>query len=519
MRTELRRGGLAAVLLLAPTLAGAQQDPLSAIGWLSDSVVLPAEPAALPRSTPPTEASDIPSNALPEDITVTPLDAPSPDTVGLVPARRLGLPADLWGASSSAALAQKIAHPPAPSVPALRELFKSVLIAQVDPPLDSLGENALFLARIDALLDLGSLRDAARLLDQAGKTEPAYFRRWFDIALLTGTEDTACDRMRALPQISPTYAARIFCLARTGDWHAAALTLETAKALGLVEGAEDNLLGRFLLAGDDQGGLSLPPLRNPTPLQYAMYEAIGEPISTNNLPIAFAHADLRPMIGWKARISAAERLARAGAIGVDRLLEVYSERMPAASGGVWDRVEAVQRLLTALDRPDPTAVSAALPGLWSAAREAGLEVPFAEAFGQKLATLPLDDAADTIRLKLGLLSPDYAAIARAHGPRTEEQAFWIALATADMAETPAPDPMDTALRDGFLADAPQPDIAALIEQDRKGEALLAALDGFADGARGNLDRLAGAVAALRALGLDGTARRAALQLAILRDGT
>ena len=93
----------------------------------------------------------------------------------------------------------------------------------------------------------------------------------------------------------------------------------------------------------------MPPAPNPvTPLDWKMYEAIGEPLPTEGLPIAFSYAELGPRAGWKAQIEAAERLTRAGTIPPNVILGLYTEREPAASGGVWDRVEAFQDFEAAL---------------------------------------------------------------------------------------------------------------------------------------------------------------------------
>ena len=75
--------------------------------------------------------------------------------------------------------------------------------------------------------------------------EPEPFRRWFDIALLIGREDRACDIMLETPQIAPTFPARIFCLARSGDWNAAALSLRTGETLGLHRCRDGSASGTF----------------------------------------------------------------------------------------------------------------------------------------------------------------------------------------------------------------------------------------------------------------------------------
>ena len=123
----------------------------------------------------------------------------------------------------------------------------------------------------------------------------------------------------------------------SGDWNAAALTLKTAEALGFVTGEQSALLERFLDPEIEDGAAPLPPPSRPSPLVWRMMEAIGEPMPTNTLPVAFAQADLRANAGWKQQIEAAERLARTGAVAPNRLLGLYTERRPAASGGVWDR--------------------------------------------------------------------------------------------------------------------------------------------------------------------------------------
>ncbi len=249
-----------------------------------------------------------------------------------------GLPRNLWGLGRTDEIVALIGGERADTLPALQSLLTTLMLAEADPPGDAGGRGVLLLARLDKLLSAGALEQAAALLDAAGSTEPELFRRRFDVALLTGTEDSACAMMRETPQIAPTFPARVFCLARSGDWNAAALTLRTAQALGFVTEEEDALLSRFLDPDLYEGEPPLQKPAKPTPLVWRMFEAIGEPLPTNTLPLAFAQAELRDTAGWKAQIEAAERLARSGAIAPNRLMGLYTDRKPAASGGVWDRV-------------------------------------------------------------------------------------------------------------------------------------------------------------------------------------
>ena len=505
MRTDI------AVLALGLALGGTglrAEEPLSAIDWLSNSVSAPRVPAPLGEA-------DVADSAAPETITVTALDAPSRDAVGLLPAAATGLPRGLWGTTPEAELARLIGAAHVEALPSVQALLYTLLLAELDPPVDADGKDRLLLARLDKLLDLGAVEAAQALLERAGPTDPALFRRWFDVSLLTGHEDRACAAMRAAPGIAPTFPARIFCLARGGDWNAAMLTLETGKALGYIAPEDDALLLRFLDPEFADGADPLPAPPRPSPLVFRMMEAIGEPLPTAPLPLAFAQADLRSTAGWKPRVEAAERLARSGAIAPNRLLGVYTERLPAASGGVWDRVEAVQQFDVAVLSGDPVAVANALHPAWEQITRAGLEAPFAQLYGERLARIPLSGKVAALAFRIGLLSDGYEAIARAHTPQDGTEAFLKALAMGDLSQQRATGQTAIAVQEAF-ADAPlAPAFAANLRDGNTGEAILKAIRLVGDGARGDVTDVTDGLALFRRVGLEEVARRAGLELMIL----
>jgi len=478
------------------------QEPLSAIDWLSDSIAAPAPPALLPG----------PETA---PISVAPLGTTTPDAVGLLPARIAGLPGTLWGPGDSTAIARAIRAEQIDTLPALQDVLFTLLLAELDPPTGAVSEGQILLARLDKLLDLGALDQAQALVERAGPTNPALFRRWFDISLLTGQEDRACAAMRVAPDIAPTFPARIFCLARGGDWNAAALTLETGKALGFVTEDEDALLARFLDPALFEDEPPLPAPDRPSPLIFRMREAIGQPLPTTTLPLAFARADLRPTAGWKARIQAAERLARTGAISSNQMLGVWTEREPAASGGLWDRVAALQLFDVDMLSGKPSAVSDALAPAWQAMESAELERCFAALYGTRLARLGLKGEAGALAFRIGLLSDDYEAIALAHEPQSTEDAFLIGLARGDVAGLPPLDSRAAAVQEGFANPALDPLHARLLAEGRLGEAILSAISMLTDGAHGEISDVARALALLREVGLEDVARKSALQLMLL----
>lgn len=491
--------------------AARAEEPLSAIDWLSQSVV-----TAPQVGSPPDEPAVTGGSALPADVSVSVLGGPSLDGVGLLPAQVTGLPRNLWGLGRTDAITTALFADDLIDLPALQGLLITLLLAEAEPPTDAGDAGTLLVVRLDRLLSIGALDQAEALLEAADATSSAdLFRRSFDVALLTGSEDTACTAMRDHPGLAPTFPARIFCLARSGDWNAAALTLRTAQALGQIGPEEDALLSRYLDPDLYEGEPMPAPAKPVTPLSWRMFEAVGETLPTGPMPLAFAHAELRETAGWKAQIEAAERLARAGAISPNVLLGLYTQGMPAASGGVWDRVDAFQGFDQALARRDPEAVSRELPPVWAQMQAMELEVPFAALFAERLAALPLTDAAARLAYEIGLLSPDYQRIARAPVNDDVRERFLAGLAAGKLQDLVAPDSMARAIAPAFL-DAPVPEeVRLMLDDGRVGEAVLWGMGRIVRGVRGDLRGVTEGIAVLRAAGMEDVARRTALELMLL----
>ena len=500
----------AKILALALVPVAAQAGPpLSAIDWLNDPVPV-IQP--LPGATEPPVSGGVTT----PDISVTPLGEPARDSVGLLPSSVTGLPGSLWQSSRFQRVATLMQTQRLADLPAMQSLFYTLLLAEAEPPIDTGNVGAFLSTRLDMLIDLGAVEPAQALLERAGPTTKPLFSRWFDATLLTGDEDQACAELVKSPGLAPSYAARIFCTARMGDWRAAALTLSTAQTLGLLSQQEESLLSHFLDPEEFEGDpLPLPPVR-PTPLVFRLWEAVGEPLPTAPLPRAFAVADLRDMSGWKARIEAAERLAQTAALPENRLLGVYSERLPAASGGIWDRVEAVQRFDTAIRSTDPGAVARALPNAWRTMQAARLEVPFARLYGKDLAHLPLGGEAADLAYAIALLSPEYEQIAQTKGENFPARLFLTSLAKGQPRPASAASPLERAIVSGFqMRDLPT-DLSLALNEGRVGEAILQAMLLYQSAMRGETKDLVTALATFRALGLEDTARQAGLQALLLQ---
>jgi hypothetical protein len=506
---SINRAALALTVLLA--LPAWAQDPPD----LSD----------LPEFTPPDWLSDtitrphanVATSALPPQVTVMPLGAVEIEAIGLLPPAITGLPRDLWGASDTETLVRLFGAQPQQGLPAIQGFTETLALAELDPPADAdPNRAALFLARLDLLLARGALDPAQALIERAAPRNPDVFRRWFDVSLLLDHPERACSAMAANPDIAPTLPARIFCLARSGDWSAAALTLGTGEALGRITTEEGDLIARFLDPELFEGEPPLPPDPNLTPLTFQMRSAIGERPSTTGLPLAFAHADLGDLAGWRAQLDAAERLTRSGAIEPAQWLAIYTQRVPSASGGVWDRVAALQRFDAAILSGNTMATTSHLAPAWSAMEAAGLEIAFAETYADHLMRLPLTGEAGLLARRIALLSSRYEQVAQSAVPQSEAERFTFALATGQTAPPPADaDFVARAVAGAFSDTPPDHRYAWFLQNQRLGEALLRAALVLSDPAR-DPDDITDALALYRAVGLEDVARRAALQLVLLR---
>lgn len=509
---QIRRQFLGTVLMMLTTGASVSaQQPLSAIEWLNEN---PPTPAAMVPAEPPTTKS-----ATQPEILVAPLDTSARRSFGLVPPSVTGLPATLWNGSDPDTLARLIAELPVEELPAMQSLLYKLLLAETEQDPDAPGTQAVLLARIDKLIRLGALEPAQALIEQADpERSKALFSRWFDVTLLTGDEYKSCAVIDRAPHLAPGYSARVFCAVRAGDWQNAALMLDTGQALGLISPEEHALLARFL---EIEAFDSAPMLAAPheiTPLVFRLHEGIGEPLRAASLPRTFAVADLRDLAGWKSQLEAAERLSRSGALPANRLLGVYTARLPAASGGIWDRVEALQRFDTALNSQSADAVSKTLAPAWQAMQSAGLDVSFALLFSQDLGKVPLSGGAAELAYEIALLSPDYERAAQLYNPRSDRMTFLTGLAKGDLTGFSPPDPLSAAISQAFSAlPAPQ-DLTDLAAKGQLGEAVLRTMVLFDIGAKGDLNSLTQSLLALRAFGLEDVARRASLQLLLRNSG-
>lgn len=521
----LRAGVIGIIVPFACSAHAETGTPLSVIDWLNKptpQVALPRAPSTTskkPKAVPLNEPTVTQSGTAPK-ITTSPLGAGVVPNVGLVPPAVTGMKPDLWAGSDAAHIARQIKSLPELDLPAGNALLFTLLLTEASSPTgDANAQDTLTLARVEKLESLGAVDPALALIEQAGaQTSRTLFDVWSQLSMLVGTEDTPCGALSRAPYLTQDAAIKIFCAARGGDWDTAMLTYGSAKALSLVPHEKLNVLDRFLNPDLFDDARALPAPRKIDPLTFRLFETIGEPLSTSPLPRAYAVADLRDIAGWKSQLEAAERLTRVGALPDNHLLGLYTDRKPAASGGIWDRVRAVQRFDTALSTGSADAVAKTLPAAWRQMKAAQIEVSFATSFQERLEGLELKGTSAVIKERMGFLSPAYETVALALEDDVDlglNTALLRAIAIGEGADEAPTAAVPRAVHDAFTTPTPSTELLELAKSERLGEALIATLGSLRDGARGDTRALREALSTLRALGLEDTARRAALQILLL----
>ena len=504
-----------AIALLLPGFLTAET-PLSAIDWLDEQRLGPAtEPSQ--KQTKPVEPPVSLSGNRP-DIEVSTLNEIQSDSVGLLPPSVTGFPLTMWHNSSTIDLVTLLNSVPVSHNPAIQSLTLRVLLAEGDAPSDSEGKFAFFAARLKKLIDYGAIDPALALVERAAPLPAPLVPLLFDLSLLSDTLQPACDQVLQLGPSYPHDDARIYCLARRGDWLTATLMLEATSALGTISARKTALIHLFLEnQAYDTLALQLPPSTAPTPLEFRLYEAIGEPLAATSLPRAFAVSDLSGEHGWKAQLQAAERLIEFGALGDNRFLGIYTDNEPAASGGIWDRISAVQKLDKALLDENNPAIGLHLIEAWNLLGATQLAPTISRIFSARLLSADLNEDAAQLAGKIALLSPSYETAAAMISPKSDQDAFLVSIAKGDFSDYSPKSEFEKTIQDAFDDPRVPYSVNQLMGQGKLGEVILNAMIQFEKGAEGDLQDLLEALSTLRLIGLEDTARRATLALVLLAN--
>ena len=501
-------------LLISVNIAHAEA-PLSAIDWLNKhrSTIDRSHETEFFKSEPP-----ITADAEAPSVAVSKLRETRLDAVGLLPAQVTGFPVNIWHESASSELVRLLRNIDVSPNPAIQSLLFRLLLAEGHAPFDSDDSYKFLQARIQKLVQYGAVEPALALLERAAPLPAQLVPILFDLSMFSEAMLPACEQVLDLGSAYARDAERIFCTARTGDWMTAHLMLEATTALDVLEHRQKNLLARFLDAYEYQETIEeLPPPLKPTALDFRLYEAIGEPLATTGLPLAFAINDLTGDHGWKAQIEAAERLKNSGALADNRFLGIFTERSASASGGIWDKVSLIQRFEQAIHHKDQILAGQVLDDVFTNPNFRDLIAPTSRLFSNNLLALDLSTKDRNMALRLALLSNEFETVAALIKPKTPQDTLLKAVALNDFSNLTTSGVLDSVIAKAFRTGRVPFAVSNLMEQHKLGEAILTALIQFEKGSMGDLQDLMDSLSTLHFLGLDETARRATLYLLIVGD--
>ena len=486
-------------LLLASPIAA--QSPLSAIDWLSKAN------SKFQRSILEITNLDVDKT---NDIQVSTLNSSEYQAIGLLPIYVTGIPTTIWRNSSFDDLEYSFKTMPTFSYSPIQELVYSLLLAEARPPLNEPSRYAFLEVRLDRLLNYGAVDPAIALVERASPVPERMIPQLFDISLLSSNNFPICEPVFQNTENRDLQAELIYCYARKGDWLTAHLILETEKVLGDLSDHEISLLSRYLEV-DFNVDLSalLPPPDSITPLEYRLYEAIGEPIPAEYLPIQYSQSDLSGENGWRAQVIAAERLSLTGAIPENQILGIYTNHSPGASGGMWDRIKVINDLDAALD--DKENLEKSFQDAWKVFKQTDQLTVFAKLFGLRVFEENLSPKSKKIAANLLLLTNNFKIT----------EGYWdpsdirFGLTAGDFSQVKVSDETEKIILQIFT----EPSVPFLVEQKlnqgKLGEVILNALLQFELGIEGNLKDFSESLSTLNLIGLESTARRAALTHLVL----
>jgi hypothetical protein len=345
----------AAVVLAASSAAWAQFDPT----LVPDR---PAQPA--PAAAPSVQQAPL-DDVQPEDNGQLPaqgvyqqgLDTLDPSSPGILTAASGGFPGTMWQGSDRRALVALLPRMPiGKGSPAMRSLAERLLLSEAQVPAGS-SKNVydVFQARIDRLAAAGYGAEIAdlfgRVPEKIADTRLTHVR--VDVLLLTANPSAACDEALSANQRSeePSWLEVVgYCKLVKGDPDGASFTADMLRETGVDDADYFALLSWLSLPEEARG--EKPALKNDkplTPLRLVMLKATGNEVTVETLdlasPLVLVAVANDKDLPSEIKLEAAERAARAGAIGAGDLAAAYA--------GV---------TLNAPDLADPVTAAASQPG-------------------------------------------------------------------------------------------------------------------------------------------------------------
>ncbi len=366
---------------LIPNNHSYAKDPLSAIDWLAEKI-----------NDPPNFYSNSLENTF-NNNAIKKMDLPnvSNNSIGIFPSIRVGLNADLWKKNNEIEIVNKLNEISINDIYFFNRFYKRILLIEADPPLISNNvkfSGSLFLrARILKLIEMGALDDAEALIIEANPSKDSnLIDLWSQISFLTFRLDRFCHTILKgyHSNIKPSH--KIICLARSGDWNAAALTLATYSSINEIKGDYEKLLINYL---DNEAELEINNTElcsNDVPLIIYLCNFSKRNSQNSIYKLKYLYGDLNRGKSIRSRINASEELVKSGALNPNVLFSNYKVNQPSTSGGIWARTKLIQDLEKKLENEaiDDSFLSNHLSLIIENFLKNNLISPFAEYYSERL---------------------------------------------------------------------------------------------------------------------------------------
>lgn len=328
-------------------------------------------------------------------IRVQGLGAPEVDAIG----DAAGFDPMIWQGADRARVAALMTRLPLPERnPALAETTRRLLLTGT--VFDQGGASGdVLVARVDRLLAMGALDDAAALVEQLPlvDTPVPLVRAMAESALWRGDDEAACQRLDEgeAPWGEPFFAQlQVHCKMLLGDEGAADLALQLLRDGGAVDDA------RFLALAGGEGEPDIEPTPPLTALHVAMLRRSGSTLPAAALddpqPALAAAVALDPALAPDDAPRLAGEAFAHGGIDAEQVRRVYLERAPERDDALRQvrnapDVEARAVVLTAAEAgDDPVEVARLFDILW-ARTEPIDRLLVAHLLAPSLARLPVRD--------------------------------------------------------------------------------------------------------------------------------
>ena len=314
--------------------------PMSAIDWLAKKINDPPEFYTYQSEIEKNNNNEIEKNVLPNI---------SKNSIGIYPSIKIGINSDIWKNSNEIEISSVLEKIKISDLYYLNRLLKRILLFESDPPIIVVDEEfsgTLFLRqRISKLIQMGALDDAeALILDAEPTFDPNLTDLWSEISFLTYRFERFCKAILNGYHNSLEPAHKIICLARSGDWNAAALSLATFSSINEIDSDHEKLLINYL---DHEAELEIINKdKCEEDKSVIIYLCNFSNINTQipSYGVKFLYNNLGRGKSIRSRIVASEELVKSGALNPNILFSTYKIKQPSTSGGVWARAKLVQEL-------------------------------------------------------------------------------------------------------------------------------------------------------------------------------